>query len=459
MAQREVDGAPGEVSGLKPLLERLDLAGTVVTADALQTHSEAADFLVTVKQAHYLFTIKANQPTLLDRCKRLAWNNVPVLDRTRDQAHGRVAIRTLKAVSVRGLGGFPHAAQVLQVTRKVRDLGTRSWRTTVIYAVTSLAHTQASPARLADLLRGHWAIEALHHIRDTTFAEDAAQLRTGAAPNVMATLRNLVIGTLSRAGPVNLAAALRFHSRNPTDRSPPSGSASDETDIMEQRRSPGGCCHPAALARLRSTGVSVGRAGRPGPGCSSPARGGRTALQQLLEVLVAPGRPLRRHAADAVGHQPAEPPPLKVEGGREPRPCAAVQRLDRDRPDRPQRPADARSGKPAGRAELGDLLRGLVLHTAELAGGREPGAHAERAASVELQAHDVLLPLAEPHQVGGVGKDVLGRAVDLDGVHDWRHDPSSSLWHVLSHRLWQVRHCDDGPRRGHVTATDADGAG
>jgi predicted transposase YbfD/YdcC len=159
LAQREVDGAPGEVPGLKPLLERLDLAGTVVTADALQTHAEAADFLVTVKQAHYLFTIKANQPTLLGRCKRLAWHNVPVLDRTRDQAHGRVAIRTLKAVSVRGLGGFPHAAQVLQVTRKVRDLGTRSWRTTVIYAVTSLAHAQASPARLADYLRGHWAIE------------------------------------------------------------------------------------------------------------------------------------------------------------------------------------------------------------------------------------------------------------------------------------------------------------
>jgi len=174
LAQREVDGAPGEVPGLKPLLERLDLAGTVVTADALQTHAEAADFLVTVKQAHYLFTIKANQPTLLGRCKRLAWHNVPVLDRTRDQAHGRVAIRTLKAVSVRGLGGFPHAAQVLQVTRKVRDLGTRSWRTTVIYAVTSLAHAQASPARLADYLRGHWAIEnGLHYIRDVTFGDYA----------------------------------------------------------------------------------------------------------------------------------------------------------------------------------------------------------------------------------------------------------------------------------------------
>jgi hypothetical protein len=61
---------------------------------------------------------------------------------------------SLKVVSVRGVG-FPHASQVLQVTRKVRDLATRRWRTTVVYAVTSLAHAHAGPARLADLIRGH----------------------------------------------------------------------------------------------------------------------------------------------------------------------------------------------------------------------------------------------------------------------------------------------------------------
>ena len=48
-----------------------------------------------------------------------------------------------------------------------------------------------------------------------TFAEDASQLRTGSGPQVMACLRNLVIGVLGRAGPVNLAAALRYHGRDP----------------------------------------------------------------------------------------------------------------------------------------------------------------------------------------------------------------------------------------------------
>jgi hypothetical protein len=48
-----------------------------------------------------------------------------------------------------------------------------------------------------------------------TFAENASQLRTGTGPQVMACLRNLVIGLLSRAGPVNLAAALRHYARDP----------------------------------------------------------------------------------------------------------------------------------------------------------------------------------------------------------------------------------------------------
>jgi hypothetical protein len=66
----------------------------------------------------------------------------------------------------------------------------------------------------------------------------ASQVRTGAGPHVMATLRNLVIGVLCRAGSVNLAAALRRHARDPRRPWPPSGSASDETDITTERRSP-----------------------------------------------------------------------------------------------------------------------------------------------------------------------------------------------------------------------------
>ena len=200
LAQRQVDGAPGEVPAIQPLLNGLDLAGAVITADALHTHADTAEFLVSQKQARYLLVVKANQPTLLERCAVLAWHNVPVADRTRDRGHGRVEIRILKAVSVRHFG-FPHPAQVLQVTRKTRDLATRRWHTVVVYAITSLSFQQARPARLADLIRGHWMIEnGLHWVRDVTFAEGASQLRTGAAPQVMASLRNLAIGCSAAPG-------------------------------------------------------------------------------------------------------------------------------------------------------------------------------------------------------------------------------------------------------------------
>jgi predicted transposase YbfD/YdcC len=85
-----------------------------------------------------------------------------------------------------------------------------------VYAVTNLTATQASPARLADYIRGHWGIEALHHIRDTTFAEDASQTRTGTAPRAMASLRNLAIGMLHARGDRNIAVALRRNARDAT---------------------------------------------------------------------------------------------------------------------------------------------------------------------------------------------------------------------------------------------------
>jgi hypothetical protein len=123
-------------------------------------------------------------------------------------------MRTLKPVTVNHFG-FPHAAQVIQVTRKVGGLDGAA----VVDRDRLCDHQPhlpaGQPARLADLIRGYWAIEALHHVHDVIFAEDGSQVRTGTGPHVMACLRNLAIGVLSRAGPVNLAAALRHYARDP----------------------------------------------------------------------------------------------------------------------------------------------------------------------------------------------------------------------------------------------------
>lgn len=90
----------------------------------------------------------------------------------------------------------------------------KGWRTVTVYAVTNLTGLQASPEHLADYIRGHWGIEALHHIRDVTYAGDASQVRTGNAPCAMASLRNLAIGILRHRGWTNTAQALRHHARD-----------------------------------------------------------------------------------------------------------------------------------------------------------------------------------------------------------------------------------------------------
>jgi predicted transposase YbfD/YdcC len=78
-----------------------------------------------------------------------------------------------------------------------------------------LTGPQADPTLLARWLRGHWAIEALHWIRDVSFDEDRSQVRTNNGPQIMAALRNFVITALRLAGVTNIAAALRHHARNP----------------------------------------------------------------------------------------------------------------------------------------------------------------------------------------------------------------------------------------------------
>lgn len=62
--QVEVANKASELKAVKPLLDPLPLAGRVVTADALHTQVETARYLVEDKGAHYLFTVKDNQPTL-----------------------------------------------------------------------------------------------------------------------------------------------------------------------------------------------------------------------------------------------------------------------------------------------------------------------------------------------------------------------------------------------------------
>ena len=59
-------------------------------------------------------------------------------------------------------------------------------------------------------VRGYWGIEnGLHYVRDLTMEEDGSCVHTGPAPQVMASLRNVVIDILLLSCTTNIASAIR----------------------------------------------------------------------------------------------------------------------------------------------------------------------------------------------------------------------------------------------------------
>jgi hypothetical protein len=67
------------------------------------------------------------------------------------------------------------------------------------------------PPGLARLVREHWSVEAHHHVRDVTFAEDTATSRTGRGPANLATIRAAVIAAIKDAGYLHVPQGRRDH--------------------------------------------------------------------------------------------------------------------------------------------------------------------------------------------------------------------------------------------------------
>jgi predicted transposase YbfD/YdcC len=211
LGQVAVDAKSNEIPAVRELLKAFsDLAGAVITIDAMHTQHDTAQAIL-ARHADYLMTVKANMPTLYRQLKKLPWAEIPAISSVTTD-HGRRARRTIKAALAPAWTGFSGAAQVAQLRRTVTRNGSKTVE--VVYLITS--DRDASPATLAAWVRGHWHIEnKLHWVRDVTYQEDNSLVRTGNAPRVMATLRSLAISLLRLDGHANIAAANRHHARDP----------------------------------------------------------------------------------------------------------------------------------------------------------------------------------------------------------------------------------------------------
>lgn len=221
VGQVEVPSTSNEISVMRQLLEKLQLQGVVVTADALHTQRDFTRWLVKEKQADYVLTAKGNQRELETSIRELKEEHWGVPHTATGKGHGRVETRvTQTSVALRdylwNTEPFPFVEQVFRISRTVTNQKTGVTTNEVAVGITSLPPERATAAAIGALVRGHWAIEnQLHWSRDVVFGEDGSQIRTGSGARVMASLRNTVISLLRLRGETKLAPTLRRMARNP----------------------------------------------------------------------------------------------------------------------------------------------------------------------------------------------------------------------------------------------------
>ena len=192
VGQVEVGAKSNEIPQFAPLLDTLaaagvDLAHTVITADALHTQRAHADYLHE-RGAGFVFTCKQNQPRLFAALDALPWAQTPIAARQVDRGHGRVTTRTIQVMPAPEDLPFPHVNQVWLIERYVTALDGTPTSAVAALGVTNLTADTAAPQRLAALVRNHWGIESLHWLRDTVYREDNSTVRTRSGPRVMAGL-------------------------------------------------------------------------------------------------------------------------------------------------------------------------------------------------------------------------------------------------------------------------------
>jgi predicted transposase YbfD/YdcC len=204
LGQEKVDDHSNEITAIPKLLHLLELAGSIVTIDAIGCQTEITQ-TIREQQADYVIAVKANQETLLDDVTA-AFETLPPgvqlpYARTIDKDHGRIELRECWVTADPAILNHIHAYKAwaglqslvkIVSERRLPDKTTTETR----YFITSLppdAH------RLLHVVRTHWHIEnRLHWVLDIAFREDENRVRKDHAPQNLAVLRHLALNLLKQ---------------------------------------------------------------------------------------------------------------------------------------------------------------------------------------------------------------------------------------------------------------------
>ena len=203
LGQRKVKNKSNEITAVPELLRALQLAGCIVTADALHCQKSIAKEIKEA-DAEYVLALKGNQGTAFAEVKSFLDDAVQrneshlVTVQTTDKEHGRLEVRRywqteqLAWFADRGEWEGLQSVGVVEARRTLNGKESVECR----YYLSSLKN---DAAQFAKAVRGHWGVEnSLHWVLDVVFGEDDSRARSGHAAENLAATRRLAVNLLRR---------------------------------------------------------------------------------------------------------------------------------------------------------------------------------------------------------------------------------------------------------------------
>jgi len=199
LGQQKVDDKSNEITAIPKLLTQLDIAGAVVTMDAMGCQTKIAKQVIEQK-ADYVLSLKGNQGDLHEDVVTYFESDLSpeVGNENYDGGHGRIETRTIRATAdIQWLRdrhpNWTSLKSIIAVTAK-RELKNKTEKETR-YFISSLDAT--NPRKLGSIVRAHWSIENnLHWVLDHSFDEDAHRTRKGNSAANMAIIRHIALNLL-----------------------------------------------------------------------------------------------------------------------------------------------------------------------------------------------------------------------------------------------------------------------